>query len=178
MKQKLGWILCVSLFIILAACGDKETEPVAIDEATDTCSTCNMAVTDNQFATQVILESGKSLVFDDLGCMHDWLSKNKDEKIDTEFVRDFDNEEWVKADEATYVYDKSVKTPMAYNMISFKDSEDAKAYAKDHKESVVLKANELDDHAWERNSEMMQNMKMHGEETEHSHSEDGTMGDH
>ena len=175
MKQKLGWILLMGLFMILAACGDKETEPAAIDEATDTCSTCNMAVADNQFATQVILESGKSLIFDDLGCMHDWLSKHEDEDIDTEFVRDFDDKEWVKADEATYVYDKSVKTPMAYNVISFKDSEDANAFAKDNKGSVVLKADELDDHSWERNSD---DMNMHGKDSGHTHSEDGKMDEH
>ena len=176
MKQKLGWIFCMSFFMILTACSDSEPKPAAINEATDTCSTCNMAVVNNQFATQVILENGKSLVFDDIGCMYDWLHKNSNENIDAKFVRDFENEEWIEAEEATYVYDQSVKTPMAYNMISFKDSKDAQAYTKDHKDSVVLKANELEDHSWERNSEMMHNM--HDKGTEHTHSKDGNMDDH
>ncbi|MGE7183813.1 nitrous oxide reductase accessory protein NosL [Peribacillus sp. NPDC006672] len=175
MKKKLSYILLVGILSILAACGDKEVKPVAIDEATDTCETCNMAVVDNQFATQIILKNGKSMVFDDIGCMYEWLGENEDKDIDAEFVRDFDDKEWVLVKEATYVYDTSVKTPMAYNVISFKDSKDAEQYVTDHKDSSIMTAKELDKHSWKRSSEMMKDMKKHGEETDHSHSEDGEM---
>ena len=36
------------------------------------------------------------------------------------FVRDYDSKDWVSLEDATYVYDKTITTPMAYNVISFK----------------------------------------------------------
>ena len=73
MKRVLSFLLLVGVISILAACGTKEVKPVAINEKTDICATCNMQVVDDQFATQVILENGKSLVFDDIGCMYKWV---------------------------------------------------------------------------------------------------------
>ena len=84
--------------------GDKKVTPVAINEKTDICTICNMQVVDNQFATQIILENGKSLVFDDIGCMHKWVDENANQKIDAQFVRDYKTQEWVSQPEATYVY--------------------------------------------------------------------------
>ena len=74
MKKKLFSFMVLTGFImIFAACGKDEVQPVAINEATDTCEICNMAVVDNQYATQIVLENGKSYVFDDVGCMYEWL---------------------------------------------------------------------------------------------------------
>ena len=88
-----------------------------------------MAVVDNQHATQIVLENGKSIVFDDVGCMYEWLEGNPNETIEAEFVRDYNDKEWVLVDDATYVYNQSVKTPMAYNVISFKDEASAEVFA-------------------------------------------------
>ena len=35
---------------------------------------------DNQFATEIILENGKALKFDDIGCMYKWMEINPGEK--------------------------------------------------------------------------------------------------
>ncbi|MEK3800625.1 nitrous oxide reductase accessory protein NosL [Peribacillus sp. FSL H8-0477] len=179
MIKKIQGILLMSIIVILAACGDEEIKPVAIDEATDTCATCNMAVVDNQFATQIILKDGKSFIFDDIGCMYEWMESNEDKEVEAEFVRNYDDKEWVLADKATYVYNQSVKTPMAYNVISFNDSKEAEKYVAKHKDSTLMTAEELGDHSWERNHEMMKKMKEmnHGKGSDHSHSEDGEMED-
>ena len=170
MKQKvLSFLLIAGVITILAACGDKEVKPVAINEETDICATCNMQVVDNQFATQIILENGKSLVFDDIGCMYTWVESNKNQKIDTEFVRDYNDKEWVKKEDATYVYNPSVITPMAYNVISFTDKADAEKYVANNEGSTLLTASELDTHKWESNKDMMNKNGA----TEHTHSEDG-----
>ena len=138
MKQKvLSFLLLMSVITILAACGDKEVKPVAINEETDICATCNMQVVDNQFATQIILENGKSLVFDDIGCMYEWVGENTNQKMDAQFVRDYNDKEWVLKEEATYVYNPSVITPMAYNVISFTDKADAEKFAADNEGKYV-----------------------------------------
>ena len=167
MKNKLYHLIGLAgLVWLLAACGNDEVQPVDINEETDTCEVCNMAVVDNQYATQIVLENGKSLVFDDVGCMYEWIESNKNEKISAEFVRDYNDKEWILVDDATYVYNQSAKTPMAYNVISFKDKASAKAFAAENEGSTLMTANELEEHGWEQNHDMMQNHDMES----HTHS--------
>ena len=168
MKKKLFSLMGLTGFIlILAACGNDEVQPVAINEATDTCEICNMAVVDNQHATQIVLENGKSYVFDDIGCMYEWLDSNENEKIAAQFVRDYNDKEWILVDDATYVYNQSVKTPMAYNVVSFKDKASAEEFSAANEGSTLMTANDLAEHGWEQNHDMMQKHKMEN----HSHSE-------
>lgn len=155
----------VGLILLLAGCGNEEVKPVEINESTDTCEVCNMMVANDQHVTQIALESGRTLVFDDLGCMYEWLDGHAEEKIAAEFVRDYHNKEWVLVDEATFVYNQSVKTPMAYNVISFKDKQTAEEFAAEHEGSTVMTATELAEHSWKRNQEMMMKNKME----HHSH---------
>lgn len=170
MKQKiLSFLFIVGVISILAACGTKEVKPVAINEKTDICEVCNMQVVDDQFATQLILENGKSLVFDDIGCMHQWVQENADKKIAAQFVRDYNDKEWVSKDEATYVYNPSIITPMAYNVISFKDKADAEKFKADNDGSTLMTATELDKHSWDVNQDILEKNGT----TEHTHSEDG-----
>lgn len=165
MKRNLLMALFVSSMLLLVACGSKEVEPVAINEETDTCAFCNMAVMNNEFATQIVLESGKTLVFDDIGCMHEWVGENPDEKIAAQFVRDYGSKEWVNLEDATYVYNQSIKTPMAYNIISFQEKAAAENFVTENEGSTLLSAADLDNHSWERSSG-------HGSH-EHSDSEEG-----
>lgn len=115
------FVMCMCLVFAVVGCGKKGAEPVAVDEKNDKCDVCNMAVMDNQFATEVILENGKALKFDDIGCMYKWMDEHKNEKTQEKFVRDYHTKDWISLDKATYVYDKTIKTPMAYNVISFKE---------------------------------------------------------
>ncbi|MEW9052592.1 MAG: nitrous oxide reductase accessory protein NosL [Neobacillus sp.] len=168
MKKKLVYLVGMIGFIfILAACGNAEVQPVDINEATDTCEVCNMAVVNNQYATQIILENGKSMVFDDVGCMYEWILSNENEEMKAQFVRDYHDKEWLLVDDATYVYNQSIKTPMAYNVISFKDKAAAEAFAVENAGSTLMTAAELAEHSWERNQDMM---KGHNKEN-HSHSD-------
>lgn len=150
-------ITIITLFII-TGCGKQAIEPVAINEQTDKCEICNMAVKDNPFATEIILENGKALVFDDIGCMNKWMVENKDKKVDSLFVRDFQTSEWLEMDQATYVFDKSIKTPMAYNIISFENKKDAETFISENN-GTLLSYSDLENHSWEMNKEMMENMK-------------------
>ncbi|MBO9129378.1 nitrous oxide reductase accessory protein NosL [Bacillus sp. 165] len=158
------------LVVAMAGCGKKEVKPVAIDEKNHTCAICNMAVMDSQFATEAILENGKVLTFDDIGCMYKWLSENEDNELQAKFVRDYNTKEWIAVDKATYVYDNDIQTPMAYNVISFKDKKDAESFISKH-EGEVLMSEELENHQWEMNKEMMMKMKeQHGNmDMNHSH---------
>src|SRR5699024_8797919 len=106
MKKLTGLFIGLMMIIILVACGNgnaneqardnvnndltDETakyEPEAIDPNTDVCEVCAMAVADDQHATQIILENNRSLKFDDLGCLYNWLDENGEEDVGAQFVR-------------------------------------------------------------------------------------------
>ncbi|WP_281067810.1 nitrous oxide reductase accessory protein NosL [Cohnella thailandensis] len=143
---------------LLSGCGKSTYEPVAIDETVDKCPICNMAVADDQFATEIILKNKKALKFDDLGDLHVWKDQNGTDEIGEQFVRDYNTKEWVKLSDATYVYDKSIRTPMAFNVISFKEKKDAETFVAQEGVGQILTAKELENHAWEMNEDMMKSM--------------------
>ncbi len=101
--------ICLFFVFTIVGCGKKQAEAVAIDEKHDKCDICQIGVMDNQFATEIILENGKALKFDDIGCMYKWMEINPGEKTKEKFVRDYDSKDWVSLEDATYVYDKKLQ---------------------------------------------------------------------
>ncbi|BBW96438.1 nitrous oxide reductase accessory protein NosL [Geobacillus icigianus] len=168
-------ILMIMLFM-MSGCSQK-AKPIAIDEKNDKCDTCHMEVGNNSFATELVLKNGKTLKFDDIGCMYAWVNEHKKEKINTMFVRDYKTSAWLEADSATYVYDKNIHTPMAYNVISFQDEKAAKRFIQNNG-GTLLTYDQLAHHTWERNKEMMMKMKhkkmKHGKKEMNKH--DNHMG--
>lgn len=154
------WLISMTgiLLLLFSGCGTKEITPKAIAERNDKCIQCNMAVVDDQFATQLTLENRKTLTFDDIGCMVEWVKENSTEKIAAQFVRDYETKEWIKLDAAAYVYEKSIKTPMAYNVISFSDKQKAKEFATELN-GTFMTSSDLPDHQWEMNNGMMKKIK-------------------
>jgi copper chaperone NosL len=167
-KWNVGLILVLSL-LVLSACGVKKYKPLAINEAVDICVICNMQVKDDAYATQLTTKDGKNYKFDDIGCMNEWKEKNGTKDIGMDYVRDYNDKEWIEFTKASYVYDESLRTPMAYGVISFKDSTAAEDFVKEQGVGTVLTAGDLASHEWKQNTDNM-NMDMHGEE--------GHMDDH
>ncbi|MBU5442958.1 nitrous oxide reductase accessory protein NosL [Paenibacillus sp. MSJ-34] len=170
--KKTVWIgLVIVLIGILAGCGWKEYKPVAIDENVDKCAICNMQVKDDAFATQLTTKDGQNMKFDDIGCMNEWKAKNGTDNIGAQFVRDYNNLEWIKYEDAVYVYDASFKSPMAYGVYSFKDRSSAEQFVAEEGTGIVMNADQLASHSWDRNQDMMH---MHGGEDHdaeaHTHS--------
>lgn len=170
--RKWYFMIILVLITILVACGEREYEARDVKPDTDVCEVCNMAVPANQHATQIILEDGKHLMFDDLGCLYKWKVDHPNETIGAEFVRDFHTEEWMEVDTATFVYDKDIMTPMAYNIISFSDKTDAEEYIEAEGIGEILEPSDLENHHWERNKEMMMKHKEMMEEHDHGSEDD------
>ncbi|WP_018759668.1 nitrous oxide reductase accessory protein NosL [Paenibacillus terrigena] len=153
--------------IMLAGCGDKY-EALPINEDTDVCAICNMQVKDDAFATQLTTKDGKNVKFDDIGCMHKWKEQQGTENIGMDYVRDYNNKEWIEYDNATYVYDASFRTPMAYGIITFKDKKSAETFVSEQGVGKIMNAKELASHDWKQNTDKMQMMDEDG----HMHKED------
>lgn len=173
--------------LVLAACGGNNTaddtenagtneaadsayEPEEIDSDNDVCEVCGMAIDDDQYATEIILENDKVLKFDDLGDLYVWLDENQDEEIGAAFVRDFNTKEWVHLEDATYVHNEEEETPMGFNVISFENSDDAESYIEENKGELMSSA-DLEDREWEEDHDSHDNHDDHDdhEDNENHH---------
>lgn len=172
-KWSLALIIMLT-FTLLAGCGQDKYAAQAINEDVDVCVVCNMQVKDDAFATQIVTKDGKSLKFDDLGCMYVWKNENGTDDIGKDYVRDYNDKEWIEVSKATYVYDASLRTPMAYGVVSFKDKAAAEAFVAEQGIGQVLSSDELASHAWEQN----QDMKHDHEHGGHGDHEDAPGDDH
>lgn len=172
MRKKTGWLAVVmAAMFALAACGGEKYEAQAINEETDICVICKMAIKDDQYGTQIVTKDGQSLKFDDIGCLNTWKTENGTDTIGAAFVRDYDTKQWLRYEKAYYAYDPTYQTPMAYGIVSFEKQEDAEAFIAEQGKGTLMTADDLASHTWEVNMEMMQ---MHGHE--HSHDQSGTDG--
>jgi len=162
-KLKWGFILLAAAAIVaVSGCGKKEIKPVDIVEGVDKCEICNMTVANDQYATEVMTKDGKAHKFDDIGDLFVWTKKNGLNNVEARFVRDYHSKEWIKLEDASYVYDKSFKTPMAFGVVSFKEKKDAEAFVAEQKTGKLMSAADLDTHTWEPNRDQMK-MGGHGD---------------
>ncbi|MEK5162800.1 nitrous oxide reductase accessory protein NosL [Paenibacillus sp. FSL R5-0527] len=162
--------LILIAMLALAGCGKKAYTAQPVNEDVDVCVICNMQVKDDAYATQIVTKEGKSLKFDDIGCMNEWKKQNGTDDIGMDFVRDYNDKAWIEFAKATYVYDPSIRTPMAYGIISFKDKASAEEFIKEQGVGQLLSAADLNNHTWEQSKGMMDmDMHMHSEGEAHGH---------
>ena len=92
----------------------------------DMCERCKMAVSDRNFAVQVVdPKSHKHYKFDDIGCAILWFreeGKNWEDKA-VIWVKDAKTGEWIDAKKAWYSTNQV--TPMGYGFAAHKRKEDA-----------------------------------------------------
>lgn len=144
----------------------------AIDAAVDKCENCKMAVADNEDATEIVLKDGKTLVFDDIGCMvNKWIRANGTDDIDAAFVRSHHDKEWLDYEKAVYVFDPKITTAMGYGVIAFKDEKGAQNFIDKNGMGTIMTKAELDKHAWPQDKNNM-TMKKHMDSMDEGSNED------
>ena len=108
------------LLILLPACASG-IQPVPI-EASDMCSFCKMAISEKQFAAEIITENEEVLKFDDIGCLLRYRQRVGDQpKAAAIFFVDYETQNWIKAENAFFVKSKTIKTPMGSGIVAFAD---------------------------------------------------------
>jgi hypothetical protein len=73
---------------------------------------CAMVVEKNAYAAQVAAKSGKTWVFDDIGCLVQWLNDKSFKEAPKIWVYTEDTHQWIEADKAHYSIDEF--TPMLH----------------------------------------------------------------
>ena len=131
------WIVLLLTACILAACGDEEYEPRDINAETDVCYICNMSITNVDYAAQAVLKNSDIVVFDDLGCLMEYIKQNGEDEIGAAYIRDTNSTKWLNIKEASYVYSKDYWTPMNYGVLAFASKEEAEQYIKEQPGQLV-----------------------------------------
>jgi copper chaperone NosL len=130
-------ILVLFVAIGSLACSTANPEPVEIVLNEETCSQCRMAVSERQFAAEVVMSSGAVHFFDDIGCLGQWVKINEPPESAGMFVIDYITGEWLDAAEAHYVLSESLPTPMGYGLAAFQSSASAQGEAEKLSGQVV-----------------------------------------
>lgn len=111
-------------------CAPSTTRPVDIHPE-DACSNCRMAVSDKAFASEIILQNGEALKFDDLVCLEEYRKKAPAAKIAAIYVADYETKEWLPFEKSVIV-ETGIATPMGSGKIALKDEARAKAMREKH----------------------------------------------
>jgi len=79
-----------------------------------------MTVVDPRFSAEVITRTGKIYVFDDLGCLANWLRDEPVPVASTWVWSIAPGEGWIPAAEAVYVQSDSLHTPMGSGLAALR----------------------------------------------------------
>ena len=95
-----------------------------------------MAISQRQFAAEILDAEDNAAKFDDIGCMLRYLGTSA-HKPSAVFVIDYANRRWVDANEAFFVRGSKVATPMNGGTLAFRQQSDAEATARQYGGSVL-----------------------------------------
>ncbi len=144
MKNKIFFSLATLLLIFLAGCSQSANvqEPPDIAYGQDVCERCGMIINEEKFAAAYWTDKGEARRFDDIGGMLAYLSENQ-EAVATYWVHDFDSGDWIPAEEAHYLLDRDLMSPMGFGIAAFSDMEQALAFAYGEKDVRILSFSDL-----------------------------------
>lgn len=125
-------IICT---LMLANCQEQAIEPVALSPD-DMCDYCKMAISEKRYAAELIDTEGQAFKFDDIGCMINFARRGSS-KASAYFVMDFDERQWIRAEDAYYIQSSEFATPMNGNIVAFKNEARARQAAGEYNSKIV-----------------------------------------
>jgi copper chaperone NosL len=137
-------LMAILILTVAVGCGGgaNTEEPPPIVYGQDLCDRCGMIINEEKFAAAYWTEAGEALRFDDIGGMVAHLDE-KPEEVATLWVHDYHTAEWIRAEEATYLLDRTLMTPMGFGLVAFAIGEQAQDMAAGSEEAQVLSFEEL-----------------------------------
>lgn len=115
--------------------GGNLDQPPRIRYGEDPCDECFMLINESRFAAGFVTIDGQVKRFDDIGCLL-LYQKEQNENVAHFWVKDFNTQKWLKADDALFVRSDSIQTPMGFGIIAFKTEEFAQKIlpSQDHRQ--------------------------------------------
>ncbi|MGG0655928.1 nitrous oxide reductase accessory protein NosL [Rummeliibacillus pycnus] len=147
--MKKWWLISIfTTLLLLQACGNKEYKPKEIVSETDVCKVCNMSIVHKEFAGEIAFTNGDYEMFDDLGCLIEYMKNMNEKDLGKAFIKDQDGKKWLNVQTASYVYEKDIWTPMSYGVIAFQTENSAKNYIKKEGKGELLSFDDLKTFKW------------------------------
>lgn len=114
--------------VVLAACAVQSAQPADIRLGEDACAHCRMTIVSEQTAAQIIAPGADPIMFDDVGCLRNYLADTPPGERAVVFVADHLTGEWIEARQAVFTK-TAVRTPMSSGLLAHADgrSRDADA---------------------------------------------------
>lgn len=109
--------LFVPICLFAIGCGATSLGPVDVRTGEDTCGQCRMTLVSIKTAAQIVAPGEEPVVFDELGCLRDYLSGHAMPDGARIYVADHRNGAWVDAWSATFTR-ASITTPMSSGLIA------------------------------------------------------------
>ncbi len=121
--------------ILLLSFNGCSSGPEQIKFNFDSCSYCEMLISDQRFPAQIVTTTGKVYKFDAVECMIGSIEENEIDKnkIEKMFVTDFvKNDSWLEADKSFFMICNKIKSPMGVNAKAFVNQTSAEKAATDN----------------------------------------------
>lgn len=126
-KQNRIFIFPLFLLWAITACSP---EPKPIDFGNDGCDWCKMIITDEQYGAEIVTSKGKVYKFDAAECLVNFIERGNslaNEEIHSKLVIGWDTpKEFIKAENAYYMYAENLPSPMGAFLTAFSSEEEAK----------------------------------------------------
>lgn len=120
------------LFLLLAACS---TEPQDIDYGAENCHFCTMTISDDRFASELVLKTGKAQKYCSIECMVRDANRSESftaEDVDNYYVIDMTKPKvFIPVADATFLVSENIQSPMGANLAAFKEKLHAEELQKD-----------------------------------------------
>jgi len=138
----------IAAITLLVGCSEKTYEPRAINPETDICKVCNMSIAHQDYAGQLVFKNGDYEIFDDLGCLIEFMEDTEESEVGAAFIKDASEDQWINIENATYIYSEEYWTPMYYGVLAFSSKEAAENYMEENGEGDFLTYDDLFDFNW------------------------------
>jgi len=127
-------IITAALLLLALAC-QADQRPQAI-EAHDACASCRMAISQPQYAGQIVDKEGNAYKFDDIGCMLRYLNNHTFPQRRL-YVMDYVNRQWLEAGSAVFVRSEAIRGPMNGGLAAFRDQSAAQQFLKNSSGQMI-----------------------------------------
>jgi copper chaperone NosL len=123
--------------LLTTACAHEKPKPVDIDPG-DMCQSCKMAISQKKYAAEFVDKDGAVFKFDDIGCMSRFVRhRGLEDKVEAWFVVDYRTQQWLQAENATYIKSASLPSPMGSGLIAVENRADAEEYAQKYQGQIL-----------------------------------------
>ena len=111
----------VCVVFAIAGCRVAAPHPIEIDPIHDACVQCRMIASDVRLAAQIVAPGAEPLIFDDIGCLRDYLAATILEEAAIVYVADHRTAQWVRAENALFTRTSAGSTPMGSGIVAHVD---------------------------------------------------------